>query len=136
MMQADHGETCYTDNEIFLGPTSVIPGGDDFSNIWRAAFSYKKYLPPHRLVFQFFWQKNIVAKAPRTRLVKLTIAVAKSLEGCQLLCLSDPTCVAFFHNKINMYCYPMQQVTGTAFDSEGIRGPKYCNPKTGTRQER
>jgi len=33
MMQADHGEACYTDNEIFLGPTSEIPGCDDFSNI-------------------------------------------------------------------------------------------------------
>jgi len=86
--------------------------------------------------FVIFWQENIGAKAPRTMLVKLTIDIAKSLQGCQLLCLSDPTCVAFFHNKNNMYCYRMQQVTGTVFEPEGIRVPKYCNPKTGTHQER
>jgi hypothetical protein len=48
--------------------------GVNFTNIIRAAFSYKSFALSLDLRFVLFWRKNIGAKAVRNMLVKLTLA--------------------------------------------------------------
>ena len=55
-----------------------LPPGVNFTNILRAAFSYESLLSSFSvdtLRFDFFWRKEIGAKAARKMLVKLTPAL-------------------------------------------------------------
>ena len=61
----------------------MIVGGDsagvNFTNILRAPFSYESLLSSFsvdKLRFDFFWRKDIGAKAARKTLVKLTIGLS------------------------------------------------------------